>query len=76
VRFARRRCSRAYGTRGALLGELSRDTRFLLVDLAFVRYGDQKRACSGQLHRCRRPYNQYHRIGGLDQFDRGSQRRL
>ena len=63
------------GTRGALLGDLSRGSRFLLVDLAFVRYGDDERAGSGQLHRCRRPHNQYHGIGGLDQLDCGSQRR-
>jgi hypothetical protein len=54
---------------------LSRGSRLLLVDLALVRYVDYERAGSGQLHRCRHPYNQYHRIGGLDHFDCGSQRR-
>ena len=51
--------------RGALFGDLSRGSRFLLVDLAFVRYGNYERAGPGQLHRCRHPYNQHHRIGGL-----------
>src|SRR6476646_8822233 len=32
------------GTRGALFGDLSRGSRFLVVDLAFVRYGDYERA--------------------------------
>jgi hypothetical protein len=48
----------------------------LIVELAFVRYGDYERAGSGQLHRCRHPYSQYHGIGRLDQFGCGSQRRL
>ena len=63
------------GTRSALFGDLSRGCRFLLVDLAFVRYGDYERAGSRQLHRCRHPHDQYHGIGGLDQVDRSSQRR-
>src|ERR1700684_2724227 len=37
----------AAGTRGALLGDLSRDRRLLLVDLTFVRYGDHERTGSG-----------------------------
>jgi hypothetical protein len=53
---------------------MSRRSRFRLVDLAFVRYGDYERSGSGQLHRCRRPHNQYHGIGGLDQFNCGRQR--
>jgi hypothetical protein len=64
------------GTRGALFCDLSRCGRLLLVDLALVWYGDYERAGSRQLHRCRHPYNQYHGIGRLDQFDCGSQRRL
>ena len=58
-------------TRGALLGDCSRGRRLLLVDLALVGYGDWERAGSGQPHRRRHPYNQYHGIGGLDQFGRG-----
>jgi hypothetical protein len=61
-------------SRGALLGDPLSEFGFLFIDLALVRYGDHKRARSGQLHRCGCPHGQHHGIAGrLDPFDCGSQ---
>jgi hypothetical protein len=63
-------------SRGALLGDSLSEFGFLLIDLALVGYGDDKRTRSGQLHRRGRPHGQHDGVGsGLDPFDRGAQSR-
>ena len=51
------------GARGTLLGDSFRKGGLLLVYLALVWYGGQKRACSNQADHRRHPHGQHHGIG-------------